>query len=168
MDEFTVNCAPYQYSVHLSTEQRERLEDLCRNGHAPAKKIQHARALLLSDWNRPGGRLTGSEIAELLGMHFNTVARIRRKFVLEGETPALDRKPRETPPRQPLLDGEAEAQLVAICCSDPPEGRVVWTMQLLANELIGRKIVTQISAETVRRALKKRAPAVAKKMLVHS
>ena len=168
MDEFTVNCAPNQYCVRLTVEERERLEDLCRNGHAAAKKIQHARALLLSDWDRPGGRLAGQQIADLLGMHLNTVARIRRKFVLEGEAPALERKPRETPPRPPILDGETEAQLVAICCSDPPEGRTVWTMRLLAQELMDRKIVTQISAETVRRVLKKRAPTVAQTMLVHS
>jgi hypothetical protein len=87
--------------------------------------------------------------------------------VLDGEAPALDRKRRETPPTPPILDGRAEAHLVALCCSDPPEGRTVWTMQLLANALVSRRIVTHISAETVRRALKKRAAAVAKRLLVH-
>jgi hypothetical protein len=94
-------------------------------------------------------------------MHLNTVARIRRCFVVEGEAPALDRKVRATPPTPPIFDGRAEAHLVAICCSGPPEGRTRWTLELLAAELVERRIVTQVSAETVRRVLKKRAPALA-------
>jgi len=152
---------PNQYQVFLSDEQRERFEEICRNGHAAAKKIRHAQVLLLSDHNRPGGRLPGEQIAQTLGMHLNTVARIRKRFIQEGEMPALERKQRTTPPTQPIIDGRAEAHLIAICCSDPPEGRVCWTMQLLADALIQRRIVTQVSAETVRRVLKKRAAALA-------
>jgi transposase len=152
---------PNQYLVFLSDEQRERFEEICRNGHAPAKKIRHAQVLLLSDRHRPEGRLSGGQIAETLGMHINTVARIRKRFAREGEEPALERKQRQTPPTQPIIDGHAEAHLVAICCSDPPDGRICWTMQLLADALIQRRVVTQVSAETVRRTLKKRAAAVA-------
>lgn len=108
-----------------------------------------------------GGHKTGGEIAALLGMHINTVARIRRRFVQEGEVPALDRKRRETPPTPSIIDGHAEAHLIAICCSDPPEGRTCWTMQLLAETLMERRIVTPVSAETVRRVLKKRTAALA-------
>jgi transposase len=153
--------APNQYRVFLSDEQRERLEEICRNGHAPAKKIRHAQVLLLSDHHRAEGHLTGEAIAQTLGMHINTVARIRKRFSQEGEAPALERKRRETPPIPPIFDGHAEAHLVAICCSDPPEGRVSWTMQLLADVLIRRRVVTQVSAETVRRTLKKRVAALA-------
>ena len=122
----------------------------------------------LSDHDREGGPWTRTQIAESLGMHPNTVDTIRKRFVLDGEAPALDRKRRETPPTPPILDGRVEAHLVAICCSDPPEGRTVWTMQLLADALVSRRIVTHISAETVRRALKKRTPAVAERVLVRS
>ncbi|MEZ6096292.1 MAG: IS630 family transposase [Pirellulaceae bacterium] len=146
---------PNQYPVSLTEDQRSRLDEICRNGHSAAKKIRHAQVLLLSDRNSDQGKRSRTEIAALLGMHINTVDRIRKRFVLEGEQPALDRKPRETPPRAAILDGHAEAHLIAICCSDPPEGRTCWTMELLAGELTKRKIVTQISAETVRRALKK-------------
>jgi len=146
---------PNQYPIFLTDEQRERLNEICRNGHAPAKKIRHSQVLLLSDRNRPDGRMTGNEIAQTLGMHLNTVARIRRRFVRDGEIPALNRKVREKPPTPPIIDGQAESQLVAICCSEPPAGRVRWTMQLLANALMERRIVTQVSAETVRRVLKK-------------
>lgn len=146
---------PNQYPVLLSDQQRRSFTDICSNGHAPAKKIRHAQLLLLSDHGREGGPLTRTQVAELLHMHPNSVDKIRKRFVLEGEAPALNRKPRETPPVAPILDGQSEAHLVAICCSDPPQGRVCWTMQLLADELVKRRIVMQISAETVRRTLKK-------------
>lgn len=152
---------PNQYPVLLTSEQRQRLEEICRNGHAPAKKIRHAQVLLLSDKSDARGRRTRREIADTLGMHINTVDRIRKRFVQEGEAPALNRKRRELPPTPAIIDGRAEAHLVAICCSDPPEGRTCWTMQLLAEELTARKIVTQVSAETVRRVLKKRTVALA-------
>lgn len=150
-----------QYPVFLTDEQRARLDEICRNGHSPARKIRHAQVLLLSDRNRPGGRLKGAQIAELLGMHLNTLARIRRRFVQEGEAPAINRKPRQTPPTPPIIDGEIEPRLVAICCGDPPEGPVRWTMPTLADALKERRIVTQVSAEAVRRVLKKRAAALA-------
>jgi len=144
-----------KYAVVLSTETRRRLEAITRNGHAPAKKIQHARVLLMSDSNHPAGRYHDKEIAKILGLHINTVARIRTRFVLQGEGPALERKKRATPPIQPKLDGPAEAQLVAICCSAPPQGRTRWTLRLLQEEMVGRKIVTRICCETIRQALKK-------------
>jgi transposase len=146
---------PNLYPVALTPEQRTRLEDITRNGCAPAKKIRHAHVLLLSDADRPGGRLTRDQIAQRLDMHVNTVDRIRKRFVTEGEAPALDRKPRLTPPVPPKIDGHVEAHLVAICCGRAPEGRTRWTLQLLADELRRRGLVTQVCAETVRRALKK-------------
>lgn len=146
---------PNLYPVMLSSEQRERLTDITRNGHAPVKKIRHAQVLLLSDGNRTGGRLTRDQIAEQLDMHVNTVDRIRKRFVTEGEAPALNRKPRATPPHPPKIDGRVEAHLVAICCSKAPEGRTYWTLQMLADELKQRRLVTTVCVETVRKALKK-------------
>jgi transposase len=146
---------PNQYPIVLTAEQRTRFEDITRNGLAPAKKIRHAHVLLLSDSDRLEGRLTRDEIAERLDMHVNTVDRIRKRFVREGEAPALNRKPRLTPPVPPKIDGHVEAHLIAICCGKAPEGRTRWTLQLLANELRHRGLVTQVCAETVRKALKK-------------
>lgn len=146
---------PNQYPVLLDPQQRESLEEITRNGHAPAKKIRHAQVLLLSDHNRPGGKMTGPEVAAVLGMHLNTVARIRKRFYLEGERPALERKRRETPPVPAIVDGRVEAHLIAICTGPPPEGRVRWTMELIAREVVRRGIVESISGETVRVALKK-------------
>jgi hypothetical protein len=146
---------PNQYPVRLDAETRERLEEITRNGHAPAKKIRHAQVLLLADHERPGGPWTEPRIAAALGMHRNTVSRIRKRFVTEGERPALERKPRETPPVPPKVDGRVEAHLVATCCSPPPEGHARWTLRLLADDLKARGLVTSISLETVRGTLKK-------------
>lgn len=157
---------PNQYPVFLSEQQQAELELVCKNGHSSAKKIRRAKVILLSDHNRPGGHLTRTQIGDLLDLHPNSVDRIRKEFATQGTLPAIQRKVRTTPPRQPILDGAAEAQLIAICCSDPPEGRVHWTMELLAQTLRERQIVTQISAETVRRVLKKRTQTMAKTTLV--
>jgi transposase len=146
---------PNLYPVRLSPEERQRLEDITRNGHAPAKKICHAQVLLLSDRHRPQGLQTRDQIAQTLGMHVNTVDRVRKRFVLEGERPALDRKPRAKPPVAPKIDGRVEAHLVAMCCGAAPEGRARWSLTLLASELTRRGLVTHVCAETVRRALKK-------------
>ena len=141
--------------VYLSPEQRKNLESVSRNGHSPAKKILHARVLLMADQYHPKGGKTDMQISEALGMHVNTVGRIRRSFVFEGEESALERKKREFPPVRAKLDGEKEAHLVALCCSQPPKGRVRWTLSLLVDEMTTRGIVTKISRETVRKALKK-------------
>jgi transposase len=146
---------PNQYRVCLSPDQRERFLAITRNGHAPAKKIRHAQVLLWSDTGCEGGRTSSREIAERLGMHVNTVDRIRKRFVLEGEEPALNRKVRETPAISPKIDGQVEAHLIAICCGSPPEGRTRWTLTLLASELQRKGFVTSVCAETVRKALKK-------------
>ncbi len=144
-----------KYIVQLSAQARERLESITRNGSAPAKKILHARVLLMSDQHHESGRYHDHQIAAALGVHLNTVARIRRLFVQHGEQPALDRKVRLTPPVPPKIDGRVEATLVAICCSPPPDGHVRWTLNLLQREAVGRKIVTSICRETIRKTLKK-------------
>jgi Homeodomain-like domain len=146
---------PNLYAVRLTPEQRRRLEDLRHNGHAPAKKILHAQVLLLADKEHSQGRYPDAHIGRTLGLHVNSVARIRKLFALHGEGPALDRKPRLSPPTPAKVDGRLEAQLVAVCCSAAPEGRTRWTLDLLARELVGRGFVTSICRETVRKALKK-------------
>lgn len=144
-----------KHAVELTAEARARLESIAHNGMAPAKKILHARVLLMSDRYHPAGRYPDDQIAAALGLHANTVARIRIRFVLRGEGPSLDRKPRSSPPRPAKLDGRGEATLVALCCSPAPSGRVRWTLRLLQQEMVGRKIVTSISPETIRKTLKK-------------
>jgi transposase len=144
-----------KYTVHLSPEARDRLQSITRNGSGPAKKILHAQILLMSDQLHEAGRYHDHQIAAALGIHLNTVARIRKRFVLEGEAPAIQRKQRLTPPIAYKFDGHAEAQLVAVCCSEPPAGSVRWTLSLLRQECVTRKIVTSISRETIRKTLQK-------------
>ena len=146
---------PNQYPVTLTAEQRQRLEQLTRIGKVSVSKVRHARVLLLSDGNRPGGRLTRDRIAEALGMHVNTVDRLRKRFVIEGEEPAINRKVRTEPPTPAKIDGRVEGHLVAICCSEAPVGRTRWTLSLLAGELKRRGLVSSVSVETVRKTLKK-------------
>lgn len=142
--------------IRLSAEQRQQLETISRNGHAPAKKILHARVLIMSDEGEYGQQCwNDQQIGAALGLHRNTVARIRASFLEKGEEVALNRKPRQTPPVPHKLDGEKEAHLIAICCSPPPDGRTRWTMKLLVDELKARSIVTEIGRETVRCTLKK-------------
>ena len=146
---------PNKYKIDLTLEQRTRLEKISRNGQAPAKKILHARMLLLSDIRHPEGGWTDEQISSALGIHPYTVARVRKRYVSKGEAPALNRQVRQFPPTPKKIDGAKEAHLIAICCSDAPQGRERWTLSLLVNELKKRGVVTQISRETVRQTLKK-------------
>jgi hypothetical protein len=103
-----------KFKVYLEPEQRKRLEAIAHNGHAPVKKIVHAQILLMADQEHPQGRWKDEQIVRVLGVHRNTISRIRRRFVEQGEEPALNRRARAEPPTPPKLDGEKEAQLVAI------------------------------------------------------
>ena len=144
-----------KFKVHLSAEQRQRLEVLTRTGQAAAKKILHARILLMADEGHPEGRWHDEQIGRALGVHRNTVGQVRKRFVVAGEAPALRRTPRAQLAVAPKLDGEKEAHLVAICCSPPPQGRVRWTLSLLVSEVTRRGLVASICRETVRQTLKK-------------
>jgi transposase len=155
-------------SVRLTAEEREQLENLTRNGSSSAKRIMRARVLLMADKDHPQGRYKDVEIAGALGVHVNTVARTRRKFCRQGRKAAVERKVRATPPVPAKVDGVLEAQLVAICCTPAPQGRRCWTMRLLADELVKRKLVVSIGRETVRKTLKKRASTLADRALLHS
>jgi transposase len=143
---------PVKVSILLTEEQRAGLEEICRMQSVGAAKQRKARILLLSDENHPDGGRTDEEIAELVGLCERQVVRIRQRHVREGD-PTLDRKPRTPAPGK--LDGKAEAHLVLLCCSNPPEGRDHWTLQLLCDELKRLCLVESVCPETVRKTLKK-------------
>ncbi len=143
---------PKKYVVRLTLAQREHLERLVRKGEAHARKLLYARILLKADANKDGW--TDERIAEALEVSTATVARERRRFCEEGlEVALLPKKPGR--PRRRVLDGRAEAHLVALSCSDPPEGRERWSMRLLADRMVELGHVESLSYETVRRTLKK-------------
>src|SRR5512135_1241646 len=134
-----------KYRVTLTAEERQGLQELIASGEAAAKKLAHARILLKADAAPDGPGWTDDRIAEAVELSVATVERVRRRFVEHGLEAALVRKPQDRPGRLPKLDGRAEAHLVALACSRPPEGRNEWTMQLLADKLIELRIIDEIS-----------------------
>ena len=142
-----------KYFVRLTEEQRRQLESLVRRGRAHARKLLYARILLKADSDGPD-RWTDERIAEALEVSTATVARERRRFCEDGlEVALMPKKPGR--PRRGVLDARAEAHLVALSCSDPPEGRERWSMRLLADRMVELGHVEALSHETVRRTLKK-------------
>jgi hypothetical protein len=150
-----MNKANKRYVVRLEASERERLKRLVSVGKGAARKLTHARVLLQADQSTEGSAWTDLRIAEGLSVTTRTVEEIRRRCVEEGLESALERKKRDRPPVEPLLDGAKEARLIAVSCSKPPEGRRRWTLRLLADRLVELKIVDSICYETVRRTLKK-------------
>lgn len=139
---------PKTHRVVLRDEERQRLVDFTTAGIASARELRRARILLLADEDR-----LDTAIADAVGCCVATVERIRTRCAAEGVEAALVDRPR--PGAAPLLDGKAEAVLVALACTTPPDERETWTMQLLADRLVALDVVGRISDETVRRTLKK-------------
>lgn len=143
------------YVVRLQETERAQLQALIRKGKTAAYKLMHARVLLKADQGASKRRVTDQTVAAAVDVGSATVARVRQRFVEEGLEAALRRKPQERPSRQRVLDGKAEATLVAVACSRPPAGRERWTLRLLGDRLVALDIVESISHETVRQTLKK-------------
>ena len=137
-----------RYIVDLTEAERQQLLEMTRKGEIKARKMRRALILLKADegW-------TDGEIVAALGVSRPTVERIRKRFVLGGLEKALNEDPR--PGGRRKLDGRAEAQLVALACSQAPEGHARWSLRLLAAKLVELGVVESISHETVRQTLKK-------------
>lgn len=144
-----------KYKVTLTAEERQQLRQLVAAGKAATKKLTHARILLKADAAKGGPAWTDERIAEAVEVSVATVERVRQRFVELGLEAALVRKKQDRPSRERKLDGRAEARLIAVACSTPPEGRKEWTMRLLADKLVELEVVDTVSDETVRRVLKK-------------
>lgn len=142
-----------KYIVRLSDEERAECEQVIKKLKGSATKVRRAQMLLKADVDGPGW--TDVKIAEAFNARTRTVEMLRERLVKQGFKIALNGKKRETPPREPKLDGEGEAKLIAMRLGQPPEGYGRWTLQLLADELIALKVVDHICPETVRQTLKK-------------
>jgi transposase len=138
----------------LTAEERAELEHLVSVGKGAARKLTHARILLLADTAVTDGH-TDNEIVAALGVGICTVGRVRQRLVTAGLFAALDPRPQPQRPDKIKIKGDIEQRLIQLACSDPPEGRCHWTLQLLADELIVLGVVEAVSTETVRQALKK-------------
>jgi transposase len=144
-----------RYRVTLSKEEREELEALTRRGKTHARKFIHARALLLCDAGPNGPAWPVADVATALGVTPRTIENLKKRFVERGLEAALERKQRETPPREVIFDGAFEARLIALACTDAPEGRQRWTVRLLADKAVELNFAPSVSHMTVQRILKK-------------
>jgi Homeodomain-like domain len=143
-----------KYTVKLTKAERNELCKLIMSGEASARKIAHARILLKADAGEAGPGWSDEQISAAVEVGLSTVARVRERCVREGLEAALARR---KPNRQyvRLIDGEVEAHLVALACSEPPNGAARWSLRLLADQMVALGYVEAVSHEVVRQALKK-------------
>ena len=144
-----------KYIVRLSDEERAQLIDLLDKGKHPAQKLLKARILLKADVSDAGEDWSDSQIAAALDTSIDTVDRTRQQLVEDGVEGALARKYSPASARRRIFDGAAEAKLIALACSEPPKGRVRWTLELLEEGRGELKIVERASDNTIGRTLKK-------------
>ena len=144
-----------KYVVALSRDERERLKAVISKGKSAAKTILKARILLKADQGPWGEGWTDDRIVRALDSNQSMATRVRRQLVEEGMTAVLSRRKRKTPPIPPIFDGEAQARLTALACSEPPAGHSRWSIRLLADKVVELKIVERAHFNTVGRALKK-------------
>ncbi len=155
IDAGELKMANKKHIVELSGDDCGKLRAMIGKGKLSARANLKARILLKADQGGAGPALKDMEICEILETNLAMVARVREKFVTEGLEAVFKRKQRATPPVAPIFDGEAEARLIALACSEPPEGHARWTIRLLAGKVVELKIVDDVHFNTVGRVLKK-------------
>ena len=143
-----------KYIVRLSSDERVELEELVKKGKVAAYKRLHAQILLKADINEESAGWTDRRIKEAFNVTIRTIERLRKRLVEQGLEAALNRAKRSRV-KSTKLDGEQEAHLVALTCSEASEGQARWSLRLLADKMIELDDVDKISHETVRQALKK-------------
>jgi len=144
-----------KYVVRLSAQEREQLGALIRKGKSSAQRLMKARILLKADVSEDGEGWSDSQIVEALETSATTVYRTRQQLVEEGLEAVLSRKKSSRPSVLPIFDGEKEAKLIALACSEPPKGRSRWTLRMLENKVVELDIVERASDSTIGRVLKK-------------
>jgi transposase len=144
-----------RYRVTLTKEERSDLEALTKKGKIEARRFKHARALLLCDASSECPAWKVADVADALGVTSRSIEHLKKRFVEEGLEVALERKPRGKPPRDVIFDGAFEARLIALACSETPEGHNRWTVRLLAEKAVELRFADKVSHMTVQRALKK-------------
>lgn len=144
-----------KYIVRLSKEEREILTKLINSGRGPARMFTRARILLKADQSDKGPGWSDEKISEALEVTVQTIERVRKQLVEEGFDVVLSRREYTQKVSRKKIDGDVEAHLVAISCSEPPLGRARWTLRLLADKIVELGYVQNISHEAVRQTLKK-------------
>jgi transposase len=143
-----------KYIVTLTEEERAVLREMITVGKRAARTLAHARILLKADVQEEGPAWEDAAISQAVEVSMATVQRVRQRFVEEGLAAALQPRPQRRT-HLPLVDGTAEAHLVTLACSTPPDGFGRWTLRLLAEQLVELAYVAHVSHETVRQVLKK-------------
>jgi len=144
-----------RYRVTLTKEERHELEAISTKGKRAARTVLYSRALLLLDTGEYGPKWLVEKVAEALGVTSRSLEHLKKRFVEQGLSAAIERKERRTPPREIQFGGDFEAQLLALACSEAPEGKSRWTVRLLAEKMVELKIGPSVSPMTVCNTLKK-------------
>jgi len=144
-----------RYRVTLTVQERQELETLTKTAKISAKRFLYARSLLLCDAGPQGPAWTVADTSEAMGVTPRTIEHLKKRFVEGGLAAALERRQPEKPPREVTFDGAFEARLIALACSETPEGRRRWTVRLLAEKAVELSLTPSVSNMTVQRILKK-------------
>lgn len=143
-----------KYKVTLSKEEREELMAIINKGYHTSQKFRNAYILLNCDEGKYSEKVTNEQISKVLKVGMRTIDRVKKRFIEEGFESVLERKPPEREYER-KADGEVEAHLITLCCSEPPQGYAKWSLRLLADKMVELQYVESFSYETVRRILKK-------------
>lgn len=144
-----------KYIVRLSNLECEALKKLITSGRGPARMFARARILLKADQSDDGPGWSDERISEAFDVTVQTIERVRKQLVEEGFDAVLSRREYKQKVSRKKIDGDVEARLIALSCSDPPEGRARWTLRLLADKVVELGYVENISHEAIRQTLKK-------------
>jgi Homeodomain-like domain len=144
-----------KYIVRLSAEERQKLEAIIHTGRHPASQVLKARILLKADVSGSGEGWGDKRIVAAFDTSLTTVHRTRQRLVEEGFDAVLRRKPRDRPSTPRIFDGEKEARLITLACSEPPAGHAKWSLRLLEEKVVELGIVDRASDNTIGRTLKK-------------
>ena len=156
------------YKIHLTKEERDELDALRSSGKRAANTVLNALILLGTDiGEHQNNRQTNQQIWDVLHVNMRRIDRVKRRFVEEGMDRALERRSGGPRPKARKIDGETEARLIALSCSQAPKGRMRWTLRLLADKLVELELCESVSHETVRKVLKKRNQTLAETTVGH-
>ncbi len=144
-----------KYKVTLTKDEIDELMDIINKGSHTSQKFRTAYILLNCDEGNFADKVTNNQISRILKVGMRTIDRTKKKFVEEGFDAVLERRPTQREYER-KADGDFEAHLIALCCSEPPKGFAKWSLRLLADKIVELKYAESISHETVRRVLKKR------------
>ena len=143
-----------RYKIKLTKTEVEELKSIINRGYHTSQTFRTAYILLNCDKGKYSEKVTNEQISKVLKIGMRTIDRVKKKFVEEGMEATLERRPTSRI-YEKKVDGDVEAKLVTLCCSDPPKGRAKWSLRLLADKMVELKYVDSISYVTVRDVLKK-------------